>query len=328
MAGPHERDAVRLCGYPRRHMPVDPGTRAIIDAIDQNFPRTELLSPAEARRLTKELSAPLGDPEPVLRVENRRVPGPSEDIPVRLYWPSDESPAPALAFFHGGGWVVCDLDTHDGLCRSIANSAGCVVVSVDYRLSPEAKFPAAAEDAYAATRWIHDEARALGVDEDRIGVGGDSAGGNLAAVVAMMARDRGGPPLRFQLLLYPVTNHAFDTRSYRENGEGYFLTEAAMRWYWDQYLADPADGNSPYASPLRATDLDGLPPAMVVTAEYDPLRDEGEEYGRRLTQAGVPTTIRREDGLIHGFSSFAPLLEQARIANDRAFAALGGALRG
>jgi acetyl esterase len=201
-----------------------------------------------------------------------------------------------------------------------------VVVSVDYRLAPEHKFPAAAEDAYAATQWVADHADELGGDPDRIAVAGDSAGGNLAAVVALMARDRGGPPLRFQLLVYPVTDFSFDTDSYRENAEGYFLHRASMEWYWRQYLASDDDGIDPYASPLRADDVTGVPPAMVITAEYDPLRDEGEAYGRKLADAGVDVSIRRFDGMFHGFFSMGAFLDGAKQATDDAHAALRDAL--
>jgi acetyl esterase len=303
-------------------MPLDPAARTIIEALEQALPSTETLEPAEARRLAKEIMKPFWEPEAVESVDDRTVPGPAGPIPVRVYVPTAERPAPALVFFHGGGWVICDLDSHDGLCRSLANGAGCIVVSVDYRLAPEAKFPAAAEDAYAATRWVHENAGSLGADPARIAVGGDSAGGNLAAVVSLMARDRGGPPLVFQLLVYPVTDCSFDTDSYRDNAEGYFLTRAGMQWYWEQYLSDASEGRHPYASPLRAEDLSGLPPALLVTAEYDPLRDEGEAYGRRLAQAGVPATVRREDGMFHGFFSFGPVLDASRRANEEASAAL------
>jgi acetyl esterase len=233
---------------------------------------------------------------------------------------------PVVVFFHGGGWSICDLDTHDGTCRSLANGACAVVVSVDYRLAPEHKFPAAADDAYAATQWVFDHSDELGVDADRLAVAGDSAGGNLAAVVPLMARDRGGPPIRFQLLIYPVTDFSFDTDSYRDNAEGYFLHRASMEWYWRQDLSSDEAGAHPYASPLRVADASGLPPGMVMTAEFDPLRDEGEAYGRKLADAGVPFTVRRYDGVFHGFFSMVAFLEGAKQATADAHAALRDAL--
>jgi acetyl esterase len=258
-------------------------------------------------------------------VENRSVPGPDGPVPVRIYWPQTAPPAPlpALVYFHGGGWVICDLDTHDPTCRAITNNVGCVVVSVDYRLAPEHKVPAAAEDAYTATHWAAGNATDLGVDATRIAVGGDSAGGNLTAAVALMARDRHAPELVFQLMVYPVTDIiAMDTPSYRDNGEGYFLTTAAMGWYRHQYLTDLSEASHPYASPLHADDLSGLPPALVITAELDPLRDEGEAYASRLRASGVPAVASRYDGVFHGFFSLGNLLDAAKQANDEAYAAL------
>jgi acetyl esterase len=237
---------------------------------------------------------------------------------VRIYWPSETPGLPILVYFHGGGWVLCNLDTHDETCRSLAKQASCIVVSVDYRLAPEHRFPAAVEDCHAATKWVAENARSLGGDASRLAIGGDSAGGNLTASVALLARERGGPSLAHQLMIYPVTDARFDTQSYRDNGEGMFLTTNAMRWFWEQYLPTPADGANPHASPLRAEDLRGLPPATVITAEMDPLRDEGEAYGRRLGEAGVPVEVRRYDGVIHGFFGMTLVLEKARDATSYA----------
>ena len=263
-----------------------------------------------------------GDKERVHAVEDRTIPGPAGEIPVRIYRPSAATGLPVLVYFHGGGWVICDLETHDPTCRAISNGADCVVVSVDYRLAPEHKFPAAADDAYAATAWVAAHASELGADASRVAVGGDSAGGNLTAAVALMARDRGGPPLAFQVLIYPVLDLASESASRKENGEGYFLTAAGMTWYEEQYLRDDADRKNVLASPLLADDLAGLPPALVVTAEYDPLRDEGEAYGRRLNEAGVPATVSRYDGMFHGFLAFAGALDGATRAQGEVFAAL------
>ncbi|MHB8463245.1 MAG: alpha/beta hydrolase [Acidimicrobiales bacterium] len=310
-------------------MPLDPAAAAIVAVLDGVFPKvgTEVLDAADARRILRETPLPQADVIPVARVVDRTIPGPGGDIPIRLYWPTETTaPLPMVTFFHGGGWVLCDLDTHDATCRSMALGAEALVISVDYRLAPEHRFPAAAEDAYAAAVWAHDHARELGGDPARLAVAGDSAGGNLAAAVSLMARDRGGPPLAFQLLVYPVLDHDFGTASYRDNAEGYFLTAAHMRWYWAQYLGDPADGRHPYASPLRAGDLGGVAPAWIVTAEFDPLRDEGEAYGTRLTDAGIPVTVRRYDGMFHGFFGMAAVLDGARLATEEAFAALRSAL--
>jgi acetyl esterase len=308
--------------------PLDPAASKLIAAIEKGFPRVETLPGAEARRQVRAFqeSWPL-ELEPVDRVEDRPIPGPAGEIPVRIYWPAVPGPLPVLVNLHGGGWVIGDLDGHDGICRVLANGAGCIVVSVDYRLAPEHPFPAAPEDAYSATCWVAAHAAELGADPRRIGVGGDSAGGNLAAVCALMARDRGGPDLVYQLLLYPVTNHAFDTPSYRDNGEGYFLEAVTMRWYWRQYLGDGSDGTDPYASPLRAPDLSRLPPALIVTAGYDPLRDEGEAYGRRLREAGTDAAVSRYETMFHGFFGFGRLLDAASAANDEVFAALRAAFR-
>jgi acetyl esterase len=308
-------------------MPLDPQARRIIDATNaQNLPAIEQMSPDEAREMLRQRTAALGPVEDVATVSEHRVPVDGGTIGVRVYAPAAPGPLPALVFYHGGGWVIGDLYTHDGICRAVANAAGCIVASVDYRLAPEFKYPVAAEDSYAALRWIVEHARELGVDARRIAVGGDSAGGNLATVVALMARERHGPELTFQLLIYPVTDYAFETPSYRENADGYLLTRDGMRWFWHHYLAHREDGAQPYASPLRARDLAGLPPALVITAEYDPLRDEAEGYAARLADAGVPVTLTRYSGMIHGFFRFTRLMDQARIALDEVAAALRKAL--
>lgn len=308
-------------------MGLDPAARELLNTLDEMMPPIETLSPQEARRLSDERRRQAAtEPEPVARVEDRTIAGPGGDLPVRIYWPSEDPDPPLTVFFHGGGFVICDLESHDPLCRAMCNAARSIVVSVDYRRAPESPFPAAIDDAYAATRWVVDSAEDLGADPSRVAVAGDSAGGNLAAAVALRARDEGAPELSFQLLIYPMTNYDFSTASYRENGEGYYVTEAALRWYWDHYLADPADGDDPYASPLQSDDLGGLPPAFIVTAEFDPLRDEGEAYGQRLRQAGVDVTAVRYDGMFHGFFSLAATLDAGRRANREAFTALRDAL--
>jgi acetyl esterase len=285
------------------------------------------LTPARARA-QMEAATPLLGPSPnVARVEERAFRGPGGSVPVRLTYPEGDRPFPGLVFFHGGGWVIGSIETHDALCRAITRAAGVAVASVGYRLAPEHKFPAAADDAYAAAAWVAERAGELGLDPRRIAVGGDSAGGNLAAVAALKARDLGQPRLAFQLLLYPITNDDLETPSYLENAEGYMLARSDMAWFWRQYLADPSQGRHPHVSPLRAEDLAGLPPALVITAEYDPLRDEGEAYAARLAAAGVPTRLIRYPGMIHGFIRRYNLLDQGREALDEIAAALRHGLR-
>ena len=281
-------------------MPLDPAAKAILEPIAA-LPLDFATIQPDVLRAAFTSIGPEAPAQDITRVENRTIPGPAGDLAVRIYTPEGKGPHPGLVFFHGGGFVICSLDTHDGACRALANGAGCVVVSVDYRLAPEAKFPAAPEDCYAAIRWVADHGHEIGIDTSRIAVAGDSAGGNLAAVVSLMARERGGPQLRHQLLIYPVTNFAFDTPSYEENAEGYLLTRDMMKWFWQHYLERPGDGATYMASPLRADDLSKLPPATILTAEYDPLRDEGEAYAERLTQAGIATDLTRYDGVFHGF---------------------------
>ncbi|MGE8063562.1 alpha/beta hydrolase [Pseudomonas sp. NPDC089569] len=305
-------------------MALDPKARYVLDLMAAaNRPPLHTLSP-QAARVALDLSALAGPAHTVARVEARNIPGASADLPARFYIPDVEGPLGVLVYFHGGGWVVGDLDAVDVPCRHLANRARCLVVSVDYRLAPEHRFPCAVQDAYAAVRWVHGQAANLNVDPTRIAVGGDSAGGNLAAVVALMARERGEFSLCHQLLFYPVTDHDFDTGSYRDNAEGYFLSRETMMWFWDQY-ADPQQRCHPHASPLRAENLTGLPPALVITAQYDPLRDEGEAYARRLAAAGVPVTLSRYDGMIHGFCWMPGVLEQGGRALDEAAQALAAA---
>jgi acetyl esterase len=298
-------------------MPLDPQAQRVIEAMAAlNLKPVEESTPAEARESIRTRTAGLGPFPEVAAVTDHRVPVAGGEITVRAYSPGGPGPHPALVYYHGGGWVIGDLYTHDGLCRSLSAAAGCAVLSVDYRLAPEAKYPVPVEDSYAALLWIVANAGRLGIDRRRIAVGGDSAGGNLATVMALLARDRRGPALRLQVLIYPVTDHDLDTASYRENATGYVLTRDAMRWFWDHYLAHEAQGREPYASPLRAPSLAGLPPALVITAEYDPLRDEGEAYAARLRDAGVPVTLTRYPGMFHGFVRLTKFLDQARTAVD------------
>jgi acetyl esterase len=256
------------------------------------------------------------------------VPGPDgNDIPARVYTPAGDGPFPVLCYFHGGGWVVGSVEQSDGTTRRLCDLAGCVVVSPEYRLAPEHRFPAASEDCYAVTQWAGgDDIAAFGGDPDRLCVGGGSAGGNLAAVVAVMARDRDGPTLAFQFLEYPVTDCALDTGSYQENAEGYLLTRGAMAWFWDHYVPDVDRRTDPRVSPLRTENLAGLPPALVITTELDPLRDEGEAYGVALQAAGVPATVSRYDGVIHGFFGMHGMIDEADTAQHEAAAAIRAAV--
>jgi len=300
-------------------MPLDPICAALLAQMAQaGAPPLHEQTPAMAREAMAAAGAAMGgDPPRVARVDDLQASGPAGPIPLRAYYPDGAGPFGALVYFHGGGWVIGSIETHDSLCRALANTTGWAVFSVEYRLAPEHKYPAAADDAYAATAWVAAQARTLGVDAARVAVAGDSAGGNLAAVVAQMARDRGGPRLRAQALIYPVTDYDFTTPSYGANADGYLLTQDAMRWFWDHYLADARQGSEPYASPLRARDLHGLPPALVLTAEFDPLRDEGEAYAAALRRAGVPVDQHRYDGLIHGFFQFGGAFPQAADAQRR-----------
>jgi len=296
---------------------LHPEAKTILDQVD--LPPTHALSVDGAREALRDLLVDEDGPDDDLTVRTLSIPGPEgpeTPLELRAYTPdsaSSDDARPVLVYFHGGGWVRGDLDTHDGLCRLLAEAADCVVCSVDYRRAPEHPFPAPVHDAYAATEWVAEYASIVGGDPDRIAVGGDSAGGNLAAAVTLMARERDGPAIDHQVLLYPVTDHAFDTDSYEENASGYLLSRASMQWYWARYLDDEVDGANPYASPLRAPDLSGLPSATVVTAGYDPLRDEGAAYADRLRDAGVSVTHAEYPGMVHVFASF-PDLDRARDA--------------
>ena len=281
-------------------MPLDPQTRAFIAQMEaMNLPPVTEVTPEQAR-INAKLRPCYPGPD-VAQVKDMEIPVSLGAVPVRVYTPFAAGPYPVLIWIHGGGWVTGGLDMADGTARHLCSGAGCLVVSVGYALSPEAKFPTALRQCYEALRYVKENAATFNADGARIAVGGDSAGGNLAAAVCLMARGEGGPSIDFQLLIYPVTEPDFETESYVQNATGFMLTREAMQWYWDHYLTGPEDATNPYAAPLRASDLGGLPPALVITAEYDPLRDEGEEYARRLQDAGVPTALTRYNGMIHGF---------------------------
>jgi acetyl esterase len=312
-------------------MLLDPDCQRVLDLIrEAGRPPYETLTPAEARetyRAGRRVLQP--DPPEVAEVRNLKAPGPQGEIPLRLYrgiGTERGAALPALVYFHGGGWVIGDLDTHDGVCRLIANAGGCAVISVDYRLAPEHKFPAAVHDAVAATEWVAANAGPLGIDASRLAVGGDSAGGNLAAVVALVARDRGGPRLRFQMLIYPATDFVTSDDPQRERFEGFPLNVVTMNWFRDHYLRGVVDHGDWRASPLRAKDLRGLPQAYVLTAGFDPLRVEGEAYANRLRDAGVSAQHRHLEGQMHGFISMGKLIAAARPATEEAARAVTAAL--
>jgi acetyl esterase len=279
----------------------------------------------EARAGFAVLATAIGPAEESVPTEDRSVPGPAGEIPVRIYRPQADEPLPVVVYFHGGGFVIGDIASHDTICQRLAAGVPALVVSVDYRLAPEHRFPAAVVDCDAATRWVSAHASELGGDPARLAVAGDSAGGNLSAVVARRARDAGGPPIAFQLLVYPGTDMTCALPSHTENGTGYLLDSDTINWFFEHYLAD-ADPRDPDASPLFVDDLSGLPPALVVTAEFDPLRDEGEAYAERLRQAGVSVTTSRYDGMIHGFYGLDRVFDSAKKATAETVTALRDAL--
>lgn len=302
-------------------MSVDPQIQAILDKVAA-LPPLHTLSVAEARARMEQRPAEGLRIAAIASVADRVIARAGGSIALRVYTPlgatsSDIGPFPIVVFFHGSGFVLCSLDSHDAMCRNLCGGGGAIVVSVDYRLAPEHKFPAAPDDCLFATRWAADHAAELGGDASRIVVAGDSAGGNLAAVTALRIRDEGGPKLVGQLLLYPVTDyHSPGTPSYADNAEGYGLSRAGMAWFWHHYLADPKEANHPHASPLKAENLAGLPPALVYSAEYDPLRDEAELYAVRLCEAGVPVTAKRWAGVNHGFFFWVGIVDTAGAAMD------------
>jgi len=299
---------------------LHPQARFLLDLmVERKVPPTHTLTPVEARAFYRERRAVTQPaPPPIAETRELKADGPHGPIPLRLYHPQTEherkAAPPVLVYFHGGGWVIGDLDTHDTLCRELANSAGIAVVAVDYRMGPEHRFPAAVNDCIAATRWVRDHAADLGVDALRIAVGGDSAGGNLATVVAIALRDAGDLPLRFQLLIYPATDQRRGWPSHTSNGQGYLLTAESMDYYHDHYIADKAMDLDWRASPLLHPDLSKLPPALVLTAGYDPLRDEALQYSHRLTAAGNRATHINFERQIHGFITMGKVIDEANAA--------------
>jgi len=305
-------------------MAVDPQVAFVLDLIVKSGrPAYNTLSPKEARQLFRE-TRPASTPQPPAIGTVRDLS--ADGVPVRVYRPAgvpDATRLPALVFFHGGGWVIGDLETHDTLCRQLTAEAGITVVAVDYRLAPEHKFPASADDAWTATKWVAAHAGELGVDAAKLAVGGDSAGGNLAAVVALQARDAGAPKISLQVLLYPVTDVGAETQSYRDLADGYMLTRDGMRWFIAHYLGKPQDAEDWRASPIRAKSLAGVAPALVITAGYDLLRDEGDAYAQKLRAAGVNVDSVSFGGMVHGFIPMGKLID----TGNRAVTLIAGSLR-
>lgn len=308
-------------------MPLDPQTQVVLERLKaMNFVLTRNMTPAQARRRERALAqlTASSETEPVAHVENHHIPGPTGDISLRTYTPQGCGPFPMLIYFHSGGGVIGDLDSDDALCRRLTNLGECLVVSVGYHLAPEYKFPIGLEECYLAIQWIAAHATNFNGAPSRIAIGGMSAGGTIAAVLAHMARDRGGPELVFQLLLVPLTDFRLpNTSSLEEYAEGYLLTKEDIIWFTNHYLNSEEDKSNPLASPYLASTFAGLPPALVITAEYDPLRDDGERYGKRLEEAGVPVTISRRAGAIHGFmvpDQLNPVLAESAAALRAAFA--------
>jgi len=299
-------------------MPLDPQAETVIGLVKQSgLPEFWQLTPGQAREQYLLRVGKLAVREPIFRTQNRAIPGPGSELPIRIYQPRESKPGellPVLVWFHGGGFVIGNLDTHDSACRMLANQGDCLVVAVDYRLAPESKFPAAVEDSMAALRWVALHAREVGGDPERIAVGGDSAGGNLAAVCALLARNEGYPRVAFQLLIYPCTAPEPETASHRKFAEGYVLTRNTITWFYKQYVRSPKEFHDFRFAPLVADDLSNLPPALVLVAGFDPLRDEGVDYARRLIEAGNRVTLVNYEGMIHGFYLMGGAVDAAKRA--------------
>ncbi len=305
-------------------MPLTAESQAVLKVLaDKGVQALDALPPSEGRvYFNAVFKTPPDDQEPVTRVEDKRIPVEGGSIPARVYAPASSRPLPALVHFHGGGWVYLNLDTHDGYCRQLANKAGIAVVAVEYRKAPEFKAPIAAQDCFTALKWVAANAAALGIDASRLGVVGDSAGGNLAAVVAQMARDNQGPSLKCQVLTYPAVDGTMQSASIKDNATAPILGEREMNWFWNHYIEGSAlSVKDPAVSPLFAKSHAGLAPAFVSTAEFDPLRDEGEAYAAKLKSAGVPVETKRYNGVFHGFMLMGKFIPEARqlIADQTAF---------
>jgi acetyl esterase len=308
---------------------LDPQVRKLLDDLAAlGNPELDELTPVEARELANAGFPPLaGAGAQDVTTSDRTIPGPACEIPIRVYTPAGgDAPRPVVVYFHGGGWVIGNIETHDGTCRDLTSDSGAVIVSVDYRLAPEHRLPAAADDCFAALEWVHAHAAEIGGDPDLLAVAGDSAGGNLAAVTAVMARDRNGPPIRFQLLVYPGVGVGEEQASVRDNAEGYLLTRRDILWFTEQYLGPDGDPTDPRFDPIYA-DLTGVAPAHVITCEFDPLRDGGAAYAARLRECGVAVTERCYEGQIHGAFGMQAIVAASRDIIRDAGTVLRGALR-
>lgn len=312
-------------------MALDPQVAAILQqsAANPDAPTIADLPPEGGRAMYRAMSEMFDLQDvPIGKIEDRKIPGPAGEIPIRIYTPvaAGATPLPCLVFYHGGGFVIGDLETHDGACRALCNASGCLLIAVDYRLAPEHVFPAAVEDSFAALQWVAEHAAGLGVDPNRIAVGGDSAGGNLSAVVSQLARDNDGPAVAFQLLIYPATDADVDTPSKKENAEGYFLEQKTMDFFYGNYVPTGTDRTDPRLAPMQTADLSGLPPAYIVTAQFDPLRDEGRMYGEKMRAAGVPVEIVNYETMIHGFLTMGGIVDAVKPAIEAAGKAVKKAL--
>lgn len=309
---------------------LDPQAKAFLaQAAAEGVPPFEELTPAAGRLAARAFADFGGAPEDVASVEHRFIPGPTADLPIRVYRPAGTpaGPLPGLVYFHGSGWMIGNIEICDAANRALANRTRSVVVAVNYQKAPEHRFPIPFDDCYEATRWVFDNAGELGVDATRIGLLGDSAGGNLAAAVTLKARAENGPRIAYQVLVYPALQYGWDTASAIENAEGYGLQRATMKYLWQHYVTSAADAAHPYCSPLLAPDHSGLPPAFIVTAEFDPLRDDGRMYADKLGAAGVPVRLHNYDGMIHGFLWYAGIFDQSKALLDEIGAEVRSALR-
>lgn len=300
-------------------MSLHPHDQAALDHLNAaNVPSFEQMGLEQARQAIRDTKSLAGIPEEIAHIEEMNIPSVVENLPLRIYTPKRHAPFPIVVFVHGGGWIGGDLDAVDVPLRSLANRSGCIIISIDYPLAPEYPFPTPVESVYLATQWIINHAATLGGDPKQVAISGDSSGGNLAAAVILMARDRKEFSLAAQLLICPVIDCSFETISYQAFGQGYLLTQSAMQWFWQLYLGDVAAANNPYASPLKASTLAGLPPAFIITAEYDPLRDEGEAYAAQLGRAEVTVFTKRFDGMMHGFYQMGAIMDAGQVWIDDA----------
>lgn len=298
-------------------MTLDPQVQKLLESLKgRKVKPIEERTAEEYRGQINFYKAMLGTPKEVANIEDRMIPVENGEIPIRIYTPKGKGPFPVFIYLHGGGFVIGDIDVGNTVCCNIANGSNCIVVSVGYRLAPEHKFPVALQDSIKATKWVADNANSINADSSRIAIGGDSAGGNMATVISSLSRKEGYPSIKYQVLIYPMTNMDFDTKSYRENGEGYILTRESAMWFVRQYLNDEEEKNNPLVAPMLAENLEGLPPALIITAQYDPLRDDGSLYASKLIEHGVDVEYKCYKGMIHGFLWMTEIIKQGEQAID------------